>query len=220
MAVVKITRGQYRAFAEIAKAHGCVLSLSTVEEMKCFGEFSCMAIGVVQDAADSNSGLIEQSFITLARSINADQFRSASRPELDWGHLEDHEILPFLFWHEIGHRVDNFDAFSVVTLKDPEARATSLRYVTAVNEVLADRYAWNKVRPGEPIPVCETAIRLQDKIAAGLDCLKRHVTHTSTYTRQPLPAGQYRSVPKEMLCEPWKVHYIGTKVADTWRAMA
>lgn len=113
MAVVNITRGQYRTFAEIAKANSCVLSLSTVEEMKCFGEFSFMAIGVVRDAADGHSGLIEKAPITLARSIDADQFRSASRPEIDWGQLEDHEIFPFLFWHEIGHRVDNFDAFSV-----------------------------------------------------------------------------------------------------------
>lgn len=218
MAVVKITRGQYRAFAEIAKAHGCVLSLSTVEEMKCFGEFSFMAIGVVRDAADGHSGLIEKSAITLARSIDTDYFRSASRPELDWGHLEDHEIFPFLFWHEIGHRVDNFDAFSVTGLKDPEARATCLRYWTAVNEVLADRYAWNKIRPGEPIALGDTGKRLQDGIAVGMDALRKHTVHTGTFTRQSLPAGQYRFVPKEMLIEPWKARYVGAKVADAWRA--
>ena len=217
MAVVNITRGQYRTFAEIAKANGCVLTLSTVEEMKCFGEFSFMAIGVVRDAADGHSGLIEKAAITLARSIDADQFRSASRPELDWGHLEDHEIFPFLFWHEIGHRVDNFDAFSVTGLKDPEARATCLRYATPVNEVLADRYAWNKIRPGEPIQLGDTGKRLQDGIAAGMDALRKHAVHTDTFTRQPLPDGQYRSVPKEMLIEPWKVQYVGAKVADAWR---
>jgi hypothetical protein len=217
MAAVTITRGQYRTFAEIAKTHGCVLTLSTVEEMKCFGEFSFMAIGVVEDAADRDSGLFEKAAITLARSIDADQFRSAGRPELDWGHLEDHEIFPFLFWHEIGHRVDNFDAFSVVALKDPEARATCLRHVNTVNEVLADRYAWNKIRPGEPIPMCDAGKRLQDGIAAGLEHLRKHAVHTSTFTRQPLPSGQYRSTPKEMLIEPWKVQYVGTKVADAWR---
>lgn len=218
MAVVNITRGQYRTFAEIAKANGCVLTLSTVEEMKCFGEFSFMAIGVARDATDSRSGLTEEAAITLARSIDADYFRSASRPELDWGCLEDHEIFPFLFWHEIGHRVDNFDVFSVVGLKDPEARATCLRYATAVNEVLADRYAWNKIRPGEPIPLGDTGKRLQDGIAAGMDALRKHSVNTGTYTMQSLPAGQYRSVPKEMLIEPWKAKYVGTKVADRWRA--
>lgn len=217
MAVVNITRGQYRIFAEIAKANGCALTLSTVEEMKCFGEFSFMAIGVVRDAVDSKSGLTEKAAITLARSIDADYFRSATRPELDWGQLEDREIFPFLFWHEIGHRVDNFDAFSVTGLKDPEARATCLRYATAVNEVLADRYAWNKIRPGEPIPLVDTGKRLQDGIAAGMDALRKHAEHTGTFTRQPLPAGQYRSVPKEMLIEPWKVQYVGAKVADAWR---
>lgn len=214
---MNITRGQYRTFAEIAKANGCVLTLSTVEEMKCFGEFSFMAIGVVEDAADRDSGLFEKAAITLARSIDADQFRSASRPEIDWGHLEDHEIFPFLFWHEIGHRVDNFDVFSVAGLKDPEARATCLRYATAVNEVLADRYAWNKIRPGEPIQLGDTGKRLQDGIAAGLEHLRKHAVHTSTFTRQPLPAGQYRSTPKEMLIEPWKAQYVGAKVADAWR---
>ncbi|MHB1145055.1 MAG: hypothetical protein ACYCZS_09175 [Thiobacillus sp.] len=217
MAVVNITRGQYRTFAEIAKANGCVLALSTVEKMKCFGEFSSMCIGVVRNAADNNSGLLEHSAIWLARSIDADQFRSATRPELDWGRLEDHEIFPFLFWHEIGHRVDNFDAFSVVVLKDPEARTTCLRHVSTANEVLADRFAWNKVRPGEPIPVGDAGKRLQDEIAAGMEALRKHAAHTSTFTRQPLPAGQYRSVPKEMLIEPWKAKYVGTKVADSWK---
>lgn len=218
MAVLNLTRGQYRTCAEIAKAHGCVLSLSAVEEMKCFGEFSFMAIGVVRNAADNNSGLLEHSAIRLARSIDADYFRSASRPELDWGQLEDHEIFPFLFWHEIGHRVDNFDAFSVVTLNDPEARATCLRNVGTANEVLADRFAWSKVRPGEPIQVGAAGKRLQDGIAAGMEALRKHAAHTSTFTSQPLPAGQYHSVPKEMLIEPWKAKYVGTKVADRWRA--
>lgn len=217
MAVVNITRGQYRTFAEIAKANGCVLTLSTVEKMKCFGAFSFMVIGVVRDAEDSRSELTEHAAITLAHSIDADQFRSANRPELDWGKLEDHEVFPFLFWHEIGHRLDNFDAFSVVGLNDSEARATCLRHVSTVNEVLADRFAWNKVRPGEPIPVGDAGKRLQDGIVAGVEALRKHAAHTSTFTRQPLPAGQYRSVPKEMLSEPWKVRYVGAKVADAWK---
>lgn len=220
MAVVNITRKQYRTFAEIAKANGCVLTLSTVEKMRCFGEFSFMAIGVVRDATDSRSGLTEDAAITLARSIDADYFRSATRPEIDWGQLEDHEIFPFLFWHEIGHRVDNFDAFSVATLNDPEARATCLRNVGTMNEVLADRYAWNKIRPGEPIPLGDTGKRLQDRVAAGMDALRKHAMHTGTFTRQPLPTGQYCSVPVEMLREPWKAQYVGTKVADAWRATA
>lgn len=214
---IRLSRRQYRAFAEIAKANGCVLSLSTVEKMKCFGEFSFMATGVVQDATDPHSRLDEHAAITLARSIDADQFRSARRPELDWGRLEDHEIFPFLFWHEIGHRVDNFEAFSVVTLKDPDARATCLRNVGTVNEVLADRYAWNKIRPGEPIRLGDTGKRLQDRVAAGIDVLRKHAVHTSTYTRKPLPAGQYRSVPKEMLSEPWKLRYVGTRATDVWK---
>ncbi len=217
MAVVNITRGQYRSFAEIAKANGCVLALSTVEEMKCFGNFSFMAIGVVRDATDSRSGLVEKAAITLARSIDADYFRSTGRPELDWGRLEDHEIFPFLFWHEIGHREDNFDAFSVAMLQDLDARSVCQRYVTGVNEVLADRYAWNKIRPGESLPLSDNGKRQQDGIVAGLETLRKHAVHTSTFTRQPLPAGQYRSVPVEMLRQPWKARYVGSKVADAWR---
>jgi hypothetical protein len=214
---IRLGRLQYRTFAEVAKANGCVLGLSTVEEMKCFGLYSFMATGVVQNATDPHSRLSEHAAITLARSIDADQFRSASRPELDWGNLEDHEIFPFLFWHEIGHLVDNFDALSVATMEDLEARATCIRYATMVNEVLADRYAWNKIRPGEPIPVCDAGKRLQGRVATGLECLRKHAVHKSTYTRQPLPAGQYRSVPKEMLRETWKVRYVGARVADVWQ---
>lgn len=217
MAVVNITRGQYRTFAEIAKASGCVLTLSTVEEMKCFGGYSPMATGVVEDATDCNSWLIEKAAITLARSINPAAFRSTGRPELDWGKLEDHEILPFVFWHEIGHRVDNFDAFSVAMLEDLDARSVCQRYVTGVNEVLADRYAWNKIRPGEPLPLSNNGKRLKREIAVGGDLLREHAKHTSAFTRQPLQAGQYRSVPVEMLREPWKAQYVGTKVADAWR---
>lgn len=192
MAIVNITRGQYRAFAEIAKANGCVLGLSTVEEMNCFGRINLMATGVVQDAADNNSRLIEKSVITLARSIDTDLFRSATRPELDWAQLEDHEIFPLLLWHEIGHKVDNFDALLVAFARDSETRTTCLRHVATVNEVLADRFAWNKVRPGKPIPVGDTGKRLQGRIAIGLEYLRKHAVHTSIYTIQPLPAGQYR----------------------------
>lgn len=214
---IRLGRRQYRTFADIAKTNGCVLGLSTVEKMKCFGLYSSMVTGVVEDATDPHSRLGEHAAITLARSIDADQFRSAPRPEIDWGTLEDHEIFPFLFWHEIGHRMDNFDVFSVATLKDLEARDTCIRYITLVNEVLADRYAWNKIRPAEPIPVSDAWPRLQDRVATGLECLRKHAVHRSAYTRQALPAGQYRSVLKEMLSEPWKVRYVGTRVADAWQ---
>lgn len=218
MAVLHITREQYRSFAEIAKAHGCVLSLSTSAEMKCWGEYSPMAAGVVLDATDSNSRLIEKSTVLLARSVDADVFRSANRPELDWRKLEDHEIFPFLLWHEIGHKVNNFDVFSIVTIADPDTKSACLGYVKTINEVLADRFSWSKIRHGEPAPMGETGQRLKAKVADGLDFLTEHAGHTSAFTVTQLDPGQYRCVPKEMLGTPWKARYIGTKVAEGWRS--
>ncbi|MFT4063355.1 hypothetical protein [Paraburkholderia sp.] len=212
---LRITKRQYRAFAEIAKAHGIALNLSTYTHMGCWGEFSPFALLICQDATDPDSCWEEQAQITLANSIDIGRLRAAGplRPELDWSQLEDHEIYPFVLWHEIGHRMDNVDGIDVMLIKDIEVRNKCVRRLRFINEVLADRYAWNKIRPGERFVRTDTGKCRESEIDEAIEYLRAHVKHRSKYTVRPLHAGQYRDVPDYMLATPQRAAFLGRGVA-------
>lgn len=149
-ATLHITRQQYRAFAEITKSFGMGLNLSTVKSMGCWGEYSPWALLVCKDASEPDTKWSERALITLANSINTGKFRAAGaqRPELNWAALKNDEIHPFVVWHEIGHRMDNFDSWGIIVINDLKVRNKCHRQIRLVNEVLADRYAWERIRPG------------------------------------------------------------------------
>ena len=92
---------------------------------------------------------------TLAERINIAAFRSCIRPELDWSAIPAHLIYDFILWHEIGHKADNYDQIDFFTGKcrQQEDFARLNRALLRANEVLADRYAWAKIFPNEPLPI-------------------------------------------------------------------
>lgn len=102
--ILHITRKQYRGFAEITKSvAGMALNLSSFSRMgNAWGIYSSWALLTCIDATQDKPKFDEISFITIAKSININKFRTTKRPELDWRKLEDHEIYPFVLWHEIG----------------------------------------------------------------------------------------------------------------------
>ena len=211
---VRITRRQYRALAETTKEHGLGLTLSTFDKMGCWGLYSGYAELVCRDATAEDPEWDERGVVTLAATIDADTLRAAGarRPEIDWSQLEDQEIIPFIVWHEIGHRMDNFSSWDLVTHQDTHIRDECLRRSRFVNEVLADRYAWQHVRPGEPIPLSEYGKRLQEKTAEGIAYLKEHAPRTTHRKIRPLRPGQYCDVPDDMLATPERAAFIGPSV--------
>lgn len=211
---LRLTRKQYRAFAETSKSFGLGLNLSSYKHLGCWGEYSPFALPICNDATNPETTWEERALISVASSINADGLRAAgpTRPELDWSVLGDDEIYPFILWHEIGHRMDNFCPIDVWMLKDVDVRARCERHVHFINEVLADRYAWSRVRPGEPIPKTESGQRLEEEIAEAIDYIGTHAKNRRDYPVRPLQPGQYRDVPEYMLATTQRAAILGPDV--------
>ncbi|KWS91182.1 hypothetical protein [Pseudomonas syringae] len=206
-------RIQYRTLAEISKEAGCCLAIGTKEELAGnWGMFNPFAQAVYPDASVNEVYLQERVVILVAEKIDAGAMRSVQRPEIDWSQLEDDEIHKFVVMHEIGHYRDNYSGFDTFGITDPELRADCQRVIGAVNEILADRYAWNAIRPGEPVPLCETGKRLQDSMTESMALLDKHMPRIRRAPRT-LPCGQYSYVPQAMLMTDSKVAYVGTKVS-------
>lgn len=210
-ATIRLTRTQYRALAETAKAAGIGLKVDTAEQMGCWGDFCLVASDLVSNALAHRSACLQRPCATLATSIDVAAFRSASRPEIDWGQLHDHEIYPFVLQHEIGHWVDNIDPFAVWAYPDLALRRRLESAAQLVNEVLADRFAWEQVRPGESLPLCESGKRMQEEAAAAFELLDQHVPRKRRQV-SPLPAGQYASVPTKMLRDDRFRTFVGARV--------
>lgn len=209
---LRITRAEYRVFSETTKSAGMALNLSSFKRMKnCWGSYSPWALLVCRDARRDEPEWHERALITLATAINTATLRScgAGRPEVDWSVLEDHEIYPFIVWHEIGHRVDNFDIWRI---KEMETFDECRRRIGFVNELLADRYAWNKIRPGEAIPWSEHGKHMQERAQESMTYLEKHASRRPS-TLHPLAAGQYLDVPEYMLDGHHRAAFIGPEVS-------
>lgn len=210
-----LTRAAYRTFADQTKAVGLALNISSYKRMdKCWGGYSPWALLVCKDATDPNTKFEEQALITLSSSINTAKLRAAgpSRPELDWSTLNDDEIYPFVVQHEIGHRVDNFDQLGIMMIKDIPLRDECHRRVRFVNEVLADRYAWNQIRPGEPVPLSTKGKTMQEKTAESLAFMRKHAPIMGP-AKHPLKAGPYLDVPEYMLATTRRAAFLGPRVS-------
>lgn len=210
---LRLTRTQYRTFAEQVKQAGCVLSLSTFRALgSCWGIFDPRAKLVCLDVSSDEPGFTEVCGIQLSTSVDAGRLRGNQRPEIDWSALEDHEIYPFIVAHEIGHRVDNFCYWDTARIDDQKVRNRCESVIRSINEVLADRYAWSQIRPGEPVPFCELGKSLQEEVAADIALMDKHMPRVR---RQPraLPVGRYLHIPEKMLMSDVHVSFIGTGVS-------
>lgn len=210
---LRIGRVQYRQLAELAKQAGCCLELTSVEELGGnWGMYTPFAAAVLPDVSQDHRGIEERVVIQLATTVNTEQLRAAQRPEIDWSQLHDEEIYKFIVAHEIGHFLDNHCVFDVWSIKDQDIQATCYKAIKAVNEVLADRYAWSQIRPGEAVPLCENGKRLEQSIAESMFLLNKYAPRTRRAPRS-LPSGQYSYVPQSMLMTDSSVAYVGTKVS-------
>lgn len=211
---VNLRPEQYRNYAEQAKAAGLGLFVSSFEILGAWGAYSPLAMPIHEDVTDANTKRDERMQIGLAASIDLARLFEAgkARPELDWSALHPDEVYPFIFHHELGHRLDNFDAWEVVLIEDDGVRTTCQRVAGYVNEVLADRFAWRHVRPGEPVPLTEYGKRNEERLSKAMQLLEVHGRRTSSYSVRPLAAGQYRCVPDSMLATTELAAFVGPEV--------
>jgi hypothetical protein len=178
-----------------------------------WGSYSPWGLLVCNDARNPESKYSERSLLTLSDTISTAKFRQASenRPELNWGLLSNEEIYPFILWHEIGHHCANFSPIDITAVPDADVRGLLLARSTYVNEALADRYAWEKIRPGEPMPLTERGRTRREELEESIAFLGRHVT-LSKGSRKPLCPGLYRDVPEYMMATRERAAYLGPKV--------
>jgi len=212
--LLRLTRTQYRSFADQVKEVGCTMTLSTFNAMgRNWGIFDPMGKLVCMDVSVDEISYTESPEIQLSTSVDAGLLRSVQRPEIDWSVLEDHEIYPFIVAHEVGHRVDNFCYWDVRRIEDEQVRARCESTIRSINEVLADRYAWSQIRPGEPVPVGEYGKQMQEEVASDLSLMDRYMPRVR---RAPcrLPAGRYLHVPTAMLRTDQLVSYVGAEVSS------
>lgn len=210
---LRLGRIQYRQLAELTKQAGCCLGLSTFEQLgNAWGMYNGFGLAVHEDACVDTPYLQEKIVLQLATSVDAGRLRAVQRPEIDWSQLHDDEIYPFITHHEIGHLVNNHCGFSLWDIKEQEVRDECHRALAFVNEILADRYAWSQVRPGEPVPLCQNGKRLEEKAAELMALLDLHIPRTRRAPRA-LPSGQYNFVPQSMLMTNAHLAYVGPGVA-------
>lgn len=210
--VLRLTRTQYRQLADQCKASGVGLNLSSFRDLGSnFGTFEPCAKLMCLDASVDQPEWDERAHVDLSTTIDTRLLRSARRPELDWTKLDDAEIYEFVVQHELGHWIDNFRIWDAWNIEDLEVRRRCESSMYMINEVLADRYAWEQIRPGETVPLGEEGKCRQEEVAESLAFLSVHVPR---YRRAPrsLPGGQYSCVPQQMLFTDQFMAYIGPAV--------
>ena len=209
---LRLGRIEYRRLAETVKQAGCTLGLAPFSKLRVWGLYDPFAAAVHADAAVDDVRLQEKIVIRLASTLDTGQLRATPRPELDWSQLEDQEIYPFIVAHECGHHIDNHCGWDIFKIQDIEVRNRCERTIRCVNEVLADRFAWAQIRPGEPLPIGEVGRRLQEEVAEAMALLDLHVPRTRRAPKA-LPCGQYSYVPQSMLETDELAAFVGPKVA-------
>ncbi|GFM89184.1 hypothetical protein PSCICO_45830 [Pseudomonas cichorii] len=211
--VLRLGRIQYRKLADLTKQAGCCLGVSTFEKLgKAWGLFSIWPSAVHVDVSVDGVSLEERTVLQVAARVNTARLRAVQRPEIDWSQLEDHEIFEFIVQHEIGHSLDNHFVLDLWGITDPHLQDKCHRIICRTNEVLADRYAWNQIRPGEPVPLCENGKRIQEDVAESMALLDLHVPRTRR-TPRALACGQYTWVPQSMLLTDELTDFIGPGVS-------
>lgn len=187
---------------------GVSLLVSSYKKMEhAWGQYSPWALQVFRNAVAPTDVMRydEVSMITLADRINVNSFRACQRPELDWSAVPDEKIYEFVVWHEIGHRRDNFDMLDFMmnpkhsAMDNADPKRYWYRAMRRVNEVLADRFAWNKLFPGQSMPIASGRTpEYLEKINEDITQLARDFKR-GRFPLRPLPPGHAEYIPREML---------------------
>lgn len=213
--ILHLTYTQYRQFAELTKRFGMALSISTYKEIKCWGRYSLMCTSVCKDVTQFPTQWEERSPIEIVNAVNTAKFRDTGRPEMDWHALADDEIYSFIVWHEIGHRMDNFNIFDLVTFKDVDQCVIDEchKYIGGINEILVDRFAWKHLRGDEELPLSELGKQRQQLIVEKTKYLEKYLPNKSRFKIRELRQGQYFDVNCNMLKSEKLAAFIGPNVS-------
>ena len=155
-----------------------------------FGAVTWMATDVILDMHATPLRGHYCGGILLKNLIDVDLLRATTRTEMDWGPIPEEDIYRFIIFHEIGHCLNNYEYEGWLYEWGSEKYKLqgSVRWI---NEVLADRYAWEALYPGKPFPVKH---RRKTAIKALMRKLDRHFKMRD-YKKKQLPPGPAKYVP-------------------------
>jgi hypothetical protein len=163
-----LTPGVFRAIDIIARRHaGRPFCIKSIEDMEgSWGRCGFMAGGVVRDvrrltSRNPHARVYEEiGDFSVVNQISIAEFHDATRPEIDLSQVPAERAYEYVAWHEVGHIVDDFDAWAGIlpmghaALQSVTEDATAWRReIHQLNEILADRYAWAMMFPGQRMPV-------------------------------------------------------------------
>lgn len=189
----------YRKLDLIARKEGYVLQVTTQEELdedRCWARTGGFAQGVYRDLTGTTvgSGLFETTLIEIAPSIPLQNFSSARRPELDYSHVPKDKIWEFVLQHEIGHLKGMYCPIDLHSACAPEQRKEWARGMWAVNESLADRYAWNALFSDAAPPISDNRMFTAEYIETWQRVIPQKIKFRSL-KREALATEPYRNVP-------------------------
>lgn len=216
--VLKLSPQLFEDLDEIARQQGFALDISTFEDMsQAWGRYSNLCGSAYTDARKpfGPGSTANLPYVTLAAEINLELLRSTKRPELDWAAIPDDKIFRFILWHELGHGLHNFCELDLLTLGGKSNKVANIESKLAyealqnihpsirmklhrANEVLADRFAWEKLFPNKTMPVIEETVDYFERRQADIDEIAQFIK-----LKQSMPAP--------LPCEPWAMiprHFI------------
>lgn len=160
-----LTPQVFRRIDVIARRHaGRPFRVKKAEEMDgAWGRCDLMVddtfrdLRKLSDRRQTGSVYAEIGILDISNVISVAKFHRANRPEIDLSKIPAERIYEFVAWHEIGHVVDNFDHWAPIlqSASDNLLRdePTWKSVLGKLNEVLADRFAWDQMFPGILLPV-------------------------------------------------------------------
>jgi len=159
-----LTPQVFRALDKRVRAQaGAVLRCCTPDEMHgLWGATGGMSGDVFIDTrllgnAEHDGGVCDHAAdICITNQIKVLDFQNAPRPEIDLRKIPAERIYEYLVWHEMGHLLDNFDPWGLFGKGVPADYANQdgvRNALSRLNEVMADRFAWRQMFPGQRLPV-------------------------------------------------------------------
>ncbi len=194
--VIKLTRELYRKLDIIARQNaGTTIEVRKYKEMG--GNFAETSIWPTRVCVDTcREEWREMRVIYLANRIDAGRFHSCprSRWELNWGEIRIEDIYPFLVWHEVHHLTREI---SVLDLPRGWYFNGGHGKFLKVNEIRADRFAWEHISPEQPMPLAihEYARELRELERFRKDNLK-YFPDRPDYQAPKVPLEDYKMIPK------------------------
>lgn len=194
---VLLTPKLYRQLDLVARKFGTAIQ---VEPLKggTWGKVEPLAQGLYEDLRDPSKGMLEQSLISVTNRINVNHFWLAKRPELDLSGIPRERIFEWVVYHEIGHLLHNYSVMDVYLNSADDICSDLRRWMwraSVVNEVLADRFAWETMFPGRQLPKSAFGVEFSEKVSGAMAEMHFRFGDPVRRTRAPLPTDELTMVP-------------------------